>query len=853
MKAIISPWAYLPFHAGHCFPLNKWMGSPILQLFMLAHNLVLYTAEHWTAAFPGVAKFVYDVKLHDVNSLQLLSFFYFSYYNCGNNQYIVRNWFFATVVFVKINAALDVGMPKPTIEAQIEAIENDEVYNIAHLIGHCFMFVMAWHVSSTVDVSKGLKKGWIGDYIKKTMKKMDGAAVDPFYTLGVSLSVCLGTIIFAVSIELMRAANGGTVPFFPPMCRAVVSELDDCTFMGITIPCFKIFNKDTVAHFGMGLEMAAIWTFVVTFSIGLISMFKTVDEMWFSGYDNWNVSSLKIICALYSMDTALLALIRYYWGVCKPLMAAAAVHNLCEWGIVLSISTNYMEFEKYLSMAAFFITFLVTLCICIPNLFLSLGLAQCFEIMVDFGMPVMFMMQLFGREKRRIYLLPAIAHTVHLFGTILPQVYSIMLSNRVSWFSTFFLEVLINVTIPVTHFIYCYWSFDLERIVTELREAPPEEQPTRSRRFTTISFSMFRPVNTDEVPSVIGSDESSFAEPTGVTGRSVTFEEDNGPKRRSTLSTKFEMDSHPPLKKLKSDLTNSFEDDDSEDEGLLPQKYRIRKIERYMVLGFVLGLFTLAYIPLTYMPECDAPPCLTQRYVSKTSILTLSDDMLESGGTIKETVQRLPGLVELHVGRALHDVAADKYIMVETWSAKDNMTDDTLSHFIDASAGDDLIDEATLSRQLDVATVNKKQCALERIDSIEVQPQYSCKKLWRVLSSPGYCAWIPGCKFAATQSSHHAQLYMGDGTTLPAVITKNKKEKKISVSVLSQTELPGYSAVMTLEKTGKGLFPWSSGNKSCNLKYEFRINAVYLSSPSKRSDNFNEYFLPDLYTKLSQK
>ena len=320
MKAILSPWAYLPFHAGLSFPLNKWMGSPILQLFMLAHNLVIYTAEHWTAAFPGVAKFVYDVKLHDVSFLQLLSFFYFSYYNCGNNQSLVRNWFFATVVFVKINAALDVGMTKPTIEAQIEAIENDEVYNIAHLIGHCFIFVMAWHVSSTVDVSKGLKKGWIGDYIKKTMKKMDGAAVDPFYTLGVSLSVCLGTIIFAVSIELMRAANGGTVPFFPPMCRAVVSELDDCTFMGITIHCFKVFNKDTVAHFGMGLEMAAIWTFVVTFSIGLISMFKTVDEMWFSGYDNWNVSSLKIICALYSMDTALLALIRYYWGVCKPLM-----------------------------------------------------------------------------------------------------------------------------------------------------------------------------------------------------------------------------------------------------------------------------------------------------------------------------------------------------------------------------------------------------------------------------------------------------------------------------------------------------------------------------------------------------
>jgi len=798
-------------------------------------NMTCYFAEHWTNEFPGVSKFVYDVRLHEYSIFMMLSFFYFSYYNCGDNQSLVRNWFFATIVFMGVTTALDAGYPKPTAAEQMWAEENDVAYVVGHFIGHCWLFVMAWHVSSTVDISNGLKKGWIGDYIKKTVKSWDGAEVNPFYTLGVSLLICVGTIIFAVSVELMRAANGGTVPFFPPMCRAVVSEQDDCTFMGITIPCFKVFNKDTVAHFGMGLEMAAIWTFVITFLIGLVPLCKIVDEMWYSGNNNWNSSALKIACALYSVETAIFALIRYYWGVCKPLVAAAAVHNLCEWGIVLSISTNYKELEKYLPMAAFFITFLVTLCICVPNLFLSLGLEQSFGIMLDFGMPIMFTLQLLDNEKRKIYLLPAIAHTVHIFGTILPLVYSIMLSNHVSWFSTFFLEILINVTVPAAHFIYCYWSFDLERILTELRDAPPAP-PAPARRFTTFRFSIFQPLDHDEVPSVIGSDESSVSEPTDASGGGM-----HGFARE------------PPQARWKSEPSVASEEDDSEDEGILPPKYRIDNTQRFLGMGFVLGLFTLAYIPLTYMPECDAPPCLTQRYVSKTSILTLSDDMLESGGTIKETVQRLPGLVELHVGRALHDVAADKYIMVETWSAKDNMTDDTLSHFIDASAGDDLIDEATLSRQLDVATVNKKQCALERIDSIEVQPQYSCKKLWRVLSSPGYCAWIPGCKFAATQSSHHAQLYMGDGTTLPAVITKNKKEKKISVSVLSQTELPGYSAVMTLEKTGNGLFPWSNGNKSCNLKYEFRINAAYLSSPSKRSDNFNEYFLPDLYTKLSQK
>jgi len=72
---------------------------------------------------------------------------------------------------------------------------------------------------------------------------------------------------------------------------------------------------------------------------------------------------------------------------------------------------NYKELEKYLPMAAFFITFLVTLCICVPNLFLSLGLEQSFGIMLDFGMPIMFTLQLLDNEKRKIYLLPAIAHT----------------------------------------------------------------------------------------------------------------------------------------------------------------------------------------------------------------------------------------------------------------------------------------------------------------------------------------------------------------------------------------------------------------------------------------------------------
>ncbi len=305
-------------------------------------------------------------------------------------------------------------------------------------------------------------------------------------------------------------------------------------------------------------------------------------------------------------------------------------------------------------------------------------------------------------------------------------------------------------------------------------------------------------------------------------------------------------------------VKSEYEDEGTEEEGTLPLKYRIQKIERYLGLDFLLGLFTLAYIPLTYMPDCDAPPCLRHRSVTKTSILTLSDEMLESGGTTYEAVKTLPGLVDLQVNLARHDMEADKYVMVEVWSDKDSMTktEDVLAHFVDTSEGSAAI-EATQLQHLDVATVNTKQCPSERIDSIELQSKFSCKKLWRVLDSPGYCAWIPGCEFFTTQShsSNQAQLHMGDGTNLPAAITKNKKEMKISVSVLSQTDLPGYKAVMTLaRRLGKefSLGQVESGNKSCKLKYEFRMNMAYITSPSKRSDiYFNEYFLPDLYTKLS--
>ena len=358
---------------------------------------------------------------------------------------------------------------------------------------------------------------------------------------------------------------------------------------------------------------------------------------------------------------------------------------------------------------------------------------------------------------------------------------------------------------------------------------------------------MFRDVIGDsDIPRVVGSDESGSSSSEPAAGEVVSEEADVDAK---PAGVRWNLESP----------AQSVDDYISDDDGPLPAHYRINKVQRYLILGFLLGLVTLVYIPLVYMPPCDAPPCVTQRFVSKTSILTLSEEMLASGGTISDAKESQAGLLDLKLGRAYHDVGADKYVMVEEWKSRDNMTatEDILSSFIGTPAST-LTEEATLE-QLDVATVQSITCSYEQIVTVEIQPHYSCKKLWKVLASPGYCAWVPGCRSAAITSADHAKhhetaatLYMEGGTTLPALIAKNWKERKVSISVLSNKELPGYSGVITLDevKSRKGFFPWSKGNV-CNLKHEYRFNIASLSQSNIES--FEQYFLPDLYTKLSRK
>jgi quinol monooxygenase YgiN len=207
-----------------------------------------------------------------------------------------------------------------------------------------------------------------------------------------------------------------------------------------------------------------IGTFIVLLIFGIAAL-SYVPTPW-----EWK-DSMKITCALYSAETAFFALIRIYLGLSKPLIAGAALHNLFEWSIVLHLiseTTNVTQFVRNMQIASIWIIAVISLAIMIPNLMLAFLVEQTTGILLDFGMPLMFASQYFNRsnskEVQEFYKVPLIAHTIHIVFTIVPLVMANFFVGTVSWYSSFWNEIVIYISAPVTHILYIYWSHEVDTI-----------------------------------------------------------------------------------------------------------------------------------------------------------------------------------------------------------------------------------------------------------------------------------------------------------------------------------------------------------------------------------------------------
>ena len=276
-------------------------------------------------------------------------------------------------------------------------------------------------------------------------------------------------------------------------------------------------------------------TFFVLLVLGMIAL-SYVPSPW-----EWK-DSMKLTCALYSIETAFFAVIRIYLGLSKPLIVGAALHNLFEWSIVLHLMTetkNFAHFTRNMQLATIWIVAVVSIALMIPNLLLAFLAEQATGIMLDFGMPLMFLSQIFSRTKdrevKRFYMLPAIAHTAHILFTIIPLVMANFFVGAVSWYSSFWNEIAIYISAPVTHLLYIAWSHQVDEIrqhhaltVGETKEdclLPVQYRFKGAAKFIGVGFIMglFMLLG---VPALIGecTMEPPTCIPTGpITGTSVAL------------------------------------------------------------------------------------------------------------------------------------------------------------------------------------------------------------------------------------------------------------------------------------------------------------------------------------------
>jgi hypothetical protein len=228
------------------------------------------------------------------------------------------------------------------------------------------------------------------------------------------------------------------------------------------LPCSNVHFFDSLNVSILSFLLTG--TFLVLFVLGM-SALSYIPSPW-----EWK-DSMKLTCALYSVETSFFAIFRFYLGFSKPLLIGAAMHNLFEWSIVLHVMNEtkmFSHFFRNMQMASIWIVAVVCIAIMIPNLLLAFLVEQTTGIMLDFGMPLMFLSQIFNsttdKEVKRFYMLPAIAHTVHLVFTIIPLVTANFFVGTVSWYSSFWNEIAIYISAPVTHLLYIVWSHQVDEI-----------------------------------------------------------------------------------------------------------------------------------------------------------------------------------------------------------------------------------------------------------------------------------------------------------------------------------------------------------------------------------------------------
>jgi len=184
----------------------------------------------------------------------------------------------------------------------------------------------------------------------------------------------------------------------------------------------------------------------------------------------------RVIQIFYALSTGWFAVFRIEYQLGKPLLIASALHNLCEWGMVCySYFAIKSDRYRYFVIFLIWIWFVITFVTIVPKFPIYALAEQVSGIALDFLLPVtwfLIMRQQDNIDDKNMYKLACIAHTIHLFGTILPLVIENLIVGQ-SYYLSAFLEFCIFLTSGATHALYTVFAgYFQERVVAKYAHLP---------------------------------------------------------------------------------------------------------------------------------------------------------------------------------------------------------------------------------------------------------------------------------------------------------------------------------------------------------------------------------------------
>lgn len=249
-----------------------------------------------------------------------------------------------------------------------------------------------------------------------------------------------------VTVAIAGAAIAFWVVSFP---RCIMMHpVGECTWLGVTVKCLPAIDLNAPYNF-----LLAHWMLAgALFTIGAVNV-AVVD--WKRNF------ATTVATSGYALVTGAFAIARAQYGVSKPLLVGAALHNLFEWVFVATITQATWADKKYMIVkTTLWIGLVVSLVTFIPDVKIATIVEQSVGIMLDFFLVFAFFeLAVMGpdAEVRSFYMLPFISVAVHLFFTILPLVFANFAVGATGYFVPIN-ESMIYVSPLVTHGIYFVWG-----------------------------------------------------------------------------------------------------------------------------------------------------------------------------------------------------------------------------------------------------------------------------------------------------------------------------------------------------------------------------------------------------------